>query len=673
MASRTLPDRMRKQYAQAVDCLGRGDLPTAKRLLLQLSRKIPDSPEVWYSLGICLLKTGDHAKAIAAFRRVLAIVPDEIETWVNLGITLDETGQENKAEEAARRALEIRPDHARALNLAGSILARRKEVESARECFNKALETDPSDATVKLNLANLELECDNLDIAETLIGEFASQDSRSALPIQALEARLHIARKAYGEASAIVGSLLEAWPDEEDVLRLGVEFREAAKDLFGVIELGERLLGAYPRDAGLWKSVAQAHYHLGNVGKARDCLSRALKSDPDNPEFHDLAGLIHSALGDRDNAERHYRKSLEINPGHATTCQHLAMMKKFATPDDPDARMIRDAWERDGLDDQSRIYLGFALGKIHDELKDHDRAFEYYDAVNRLKFAESGIDLDAYFGHMERIVRVFDSPPFKTASVEGDVRPIFILGMPRSGTTLVEQILARHGDVHGCGELPCIEKAVGRLERGSESPRVYPDDFWGISREELEREAAQYFTWVGRLHDTRRPCITDKMPFNFVHVWLIRALFPDAPIIHCRRHPLDVIVSNYFQLYESDISMVYDLEVLAGFYVRYHRIMKHWGEIFPDLFHIGYEDLVANFQSGAHKLVSAAGLEWQDSCLDPGSSNTSVRTASVWQARQEIYTGSKERWRNYERHLSRVIEILSEAGIVDSTGNPVEG
>ena len=272
-----------------------------------------------------------------------------------------------------------------------------------------------------------------------------------------------------------------------------------------------------------------------------------------------------------------------------------------------------------------------------------------------------------YFAHMERFMTVFDRPPEATAMVETGIKPIFILGMPRSGTTLVEQIVSRHPLVFGCGELPCIERAIGRVEKRSQPQRAYPDDFWGVPESSFSTEAREYESWVRRLHSISTPYITDKMPFNFVHIWLIKAMFPEAPIVHCQRHPLDVITSNYFQLYGPDISFVYELEALTTYYVRYFRLMEHWARVFgPAITPIRYEDLIQDPGAQTRSLITAIALPWDDACLDPNRSDTAVRTASIWQVRQGIYSSSKERWRNYEKHLTPAIDMLVKENILNN-------
>ena len=352
-----------------------------------------------------------------------------------------------------------------------------------------------------------------------------------------------------------------------------------------------------------------------------------------------------------------------MEPLHAETLLNVTAMKRFESVDDPDAQQIISVWEKSELDDSTRIMISFALGKIYDDCGRYDDAFQVYKVGNDLKFKESRIDLVAWFNHIDRIPKTLNSPPMMTSQCSYSPQPIFILGMPRSGTTLVEQIISRNSQVHGCGELPCIEQAIRRLENKPNAMRVYPDDFRQVSQSEFETEAREYLSWVKRLHDIRSEYLTDKMPFNFAHIWLIKAMFPDSVIVHCQRHPLDVIVSNYFQVYGSDVSFVYNLESLTQYYIRYHQLMTRWKVLFGDgIYNVVYEDMVADTENQTRLLIDAANLPWEDHCQDQKRSGTAVRTASIWQVRQGIYTRSKERWRNYQAHLRPCIAMLTAGG-----------
>ena len=659
---------LQKNFKKAVNHLQQGDIPVANRAFLKLSRQLPQSAAIWYNLGICQQHLEIHAKAATSYRKSLSINPKQVDAWVSLGIAYKELLQIDKAQESIKHALTLAPAHARALNLLGTIQAEQNNTEAARSSFQKSLSAEPANLDTLTNLVNLEVQAGNPDTAKEIAGRVTANrptDKNSML----LQARLLINAKSYDVAIPMVHELESSFPEDQEVMHLGITFKEAVKDYFGVIELCEKLLKKTPKDARIWKSMADARYSLGDVEKSLQYHARALTLKPHVAEYHQSIALAFAAAGDREKAELHFRKSIEIEPEHAGTYHKLTIIKKFDSLDDPDARQILKIWNRNDLPDPARILTAFALGKIYDDCGQFDEAFGIYRIGNELKSRESKIDLDVYFKHIDRIPKVLNEPPAKISLTSEDLCPIFILGMPRSGTTLIEQILSRHSLVYGCGELPCLENSIKRLEKQAHPMRVYPDDFRDLGQHELEHETGEYLSWVRHLHDIKTPYLTDKMPFNFAHVWLIKAIFPNSPIINCQRHPLDVIISNYFQLYDSDISYVYDLETLANYYVRYHRLMAHWNDIFSDIYNIVYESLVGDVENQTRSLIASAGLEWEDRCLEQATSKTAVRTASLWQVRQGIYTSSRERWRKYEKHLTGVISILAEANITDASGN----
>lgn len=651
------------QFRKAATALQGGDARTAKQGFLRITKKLPDSVAAWYNLGLSYQYLDDHDRAISAFRKAIALSSGNIDAWVNLGLSQKHIGDHDSARASADKAVGLDPRHPRALNLLGTLEAERGNREAARECFEKSLQMQPDNTDAAVNLANLLLEARDAEAADRIVSRMlnrAPQDKRARV----LKARVLIQQQIFDQAESILEALRHGDNDEE-VLRADLALHEAVRDHFGVIEVAGKLAKIAPDDGGVWSSLGSAYFQLDSVERARVHYEKAIELDPDASEFQTNLGLVYSSQGDRDSADRCYRRALELNPGNGEAYRYLATMKRYESLSDPDIAAVEELWNSE-TEELNRIQLAFALGKMYDDCGAADEAFSVYKVGNDLKFRQSHFDLEQYLAHMDRITATFSSPPQVVADRVNGPQPIFVLGMPRSGTTLVEQILSRHPDVLACGELPCIERTIMRVEKKSQPMRVYPDDFKSIGRDELTSHARGYIEWVGRLHELEQPYLTDKMPFNFIHIWLIKALFPAAPVVHCRRHPLDVILSNYFQFYGSEVNFAYDLEALAGYTVRYFRLTRHWKRLFNDeIIDVDYEILVNDPEPRTRRLVEAVGLPWNEACLDQKSSSNPVRTASIWQVRQGIYTGSRERWRRYERHIGDAIEILVNEGILD--------
>lgn len=659
-------EKIKSMFVAAATKLQQGDANGAKKGLEKLAKLEPSSVAIKYNLALAYQHLGQHHKALENYMEVVKRAPDNIDAIINLGIAQKEMRLVEDATATAERALKIAPDHPRALNLLGSLFAEQENYDQARSRFEALLDADPANADARFNLANVLIQSGDSESALQTISPLLERSPSKEQKILAGQILLDL--KRFEEAGEIQKELNSAYPEDEEVWKFELSLCELIKDHFRVVDIAQRILKKSPNDAEIWNALGGAYFQLDAIEKSKDSYLKAIKLDQNNAEYRNNIGLTYASLGDKQRAEEYYRAAISLNPEYAEAYRNLVAMKKFSTLENEDAQMVIEQWEKQDLSDFSRCKLGFALGKILDDCGLSDRAFEAYDVGNQLKSKEISMDFDQYFTHIDRIVEVLDEKPKNSVLFnDSKTQPIFILGMPRSGTTLVEQIISRHPEVTGCGELPCIERAIGRLEKKYGGPRVYPDDFHSIDLNLYKQETQEYFNWVERLHDISTGYFTDKMPFNFLHIWLIKVMFPHAAIAHCHRHPLDVMTSNYFQLYGSDINFVYDLGIMARYYVRYHRLMRHWHTLFHgEIYKVQYEALVMNSEAETRALIDNMGLEWNDACLDQKRSDTAVRTASIWQVRQGIYTSSKERWRQYERHLQPAIDILMEEGVLDS-------
>ncbi len=676
MSKQQSAEKIKHLFNDSITKLQQGNAVDAMKGFSKLTTIIPKQSSVWYNLAISYQHLNQHAKALEAYKQVLNLAPNNADAAVGASASQNELGQTKAAMQSAKMALKISPEHARALNMLGTLYAEQHDHVAADKVFCSLLNHAPQPGEevahedARHNLANSKLQNGNaesaLAIIEPLLGQANTQKRHRVLYVQAL-----IDLKRFDEAFKIVSELNAQFSDDAEIMLLDMSLQEMIRDYFSVINLATELLKKNSDQvvdiARVWNSLGGAYFQLDSVSKAAECYDQAVANNPGHPEYSGNRGLAHAAMGEKVDAERCYRKALALNPAYAEAYRNLVSMKHFSSTDDDDVRAIEQLWRDSKIDDFTRTKLAFTLGKVYDDTGEYARAFETYAVGNRLKFAEATMDFDKYFSHIDAICEVFTTPPTQVAQLEITATPIFILGMPRSGTTLVEQILSRHPAVSACGELPCIEKAISRLERHAEPMRTYPWDFVHIDSASLEQERQNYLSWVGRLHEIKTAFFTDKMPFNFVHLWLIKSLFPHAALVHCHRHPLDVIISNYFQLYASDINFVYELEVLTHYYIRYYRLMSHWQKVFGEaVYRVQYETLVGNKDEQTRKLVAAAKLPWDDACLNTEKTSTPVRTASIWQVRQKIYTTSRGRWRHYEKELAPAIRILQSEGILDT-------
>ena len=391
--------------------------------------------------------------------------------------------------------------------------------------------------------------------------------------------------------------------------------------------------------------------------RARKLISKALELRPENGVIHNnMAGTL-ARLGDMELAETHYREAVHLLPKYVEALFNLSGIVKF-TSDDPLFEQAAALLSAGGWSDKDLCFLHFALGKMFDDIGDHDRAFAHYLQGNAAK--------GAYFspqyqhGFVKAQIKAFPATlikKLKGLGTESDL-PVFVVGMPRSGTTLVEQILASHPQVHGAGELPDIGTIASTIPKHLPDGASYPAGISKAPEGLLKGFGESYLKRVRELApDAKR--IVDKMPVNFNHLGLIATMFPNAQIIHCRRDALDTCLSCYFQNFANGQNYAFDLVHLGLYYRWYERLMAHWNRVLPGrIFEVSYEELVAKPKKVAPALVGHCGLEWDPACIEFHKSERPIKTASRWQVRQPLYKTSIKRAKPYKKHLAPLIEIL---------------
>lgn len=455
------------------------------------------------------------------------------------------------------------------------------------------------------------------------------------------------AAQAYRQVLAIRPDLPDSWFNLALMERQCGRFEAALKAYDEALRRGV----SGPEEAWLNRGVIHAD-DLGRPDLAHKDLEAALAVAPDwLPALLNL-GNLHEDMGRREAAGQAYARALAVAPGHPVALARSAGLARLTGPDDPVITELRAAVREPGLHVGDRAELGFALGRALDQVGAYDDAFAAYAAANA---ASRAIDPEgarynraAHERFIDSLIAVFPEPAAPVA--DAGAPPIFICGLFRSGSTLTEQILAGHSRVTGGGELGLVP-GLTRAVVG------YPQAMAGAGLEVFERLRGLY---LGGLK-TARPdadVVTDKRPDNFLHIGLIKAMFPDARIVHTVREPLDVILSNWFLHLDRSMGHALDLEDLAHWHGQYVRLMRHWKALYPDILDLDYDALVAEPRPAVERLLAHCGLDWEEGVLDFHKAAAPVRTASVWQVREPLYRRSSGRWRNYERHLDGVRAAL---------------
>jgi tetratricopeptide (TPR) repeat protein len=643
-----------------------------------------------FTLGNAQLSRGRFDEAAASYRRALASSPGFAVAHNNLGTALRGLGRFDEAVASHRRAIAIRPEYAVAHRNLGDAWLGLGQPDEATASYRRALELDPDCAETHNNLGNAAYLLQRLDAAVA--------NYRRAVEINPGYAEAH---SNLGNALRVIGALEESAASCRRALEIRPDFAEAHNNLGNALRDLEDLQAAaqsYLRALALRPKFAEAHNNLGTVlrtaGKleaAETHFRRALELMPDFVGAHDNLGVVLRMKSRTAEAEVHLRRAHALKPDFAATVAHLAevhadrgefaeaeqlferaqsmqpslteawagipTMRRMTAGDSPWLAQVQ-RFVAQSLRPREEARLRYALGKYFDDLKDYPQAFENYRRANELaKSFTPQFDRLLMTQAVERTTQFYQRQWIGRTQVDASAsrRPVFVVGMPRSGTTLAEQILASHPDVFGAGELTFWSRAAQQTFWGNAAAPAR-----GIDAGTAHRLAGEYLQLLQQLSaDASR--VVDKLPGNFLQLGLIHATLPHARIIHMQRNPIDTCLSIYFQSFSAEHAYANDLSGLAYYYLEYARLMRHWrGTLTPEaLLEVPYEQLVEDPETWSRRMVEFIGLPWDPACLEFHRTHRTVVTASRWQVRQKMSKSSVERWRNYERFVGPLLHLPS--------------
>jgi tetratricopeptide (TPR) repeat protein len=591
------------------------------------------------NLGIALFDQGKFDEALSLYERAIALEDNFAQAHSNLGNALQRLKRFTEAETSYRRALELQPSFADAWNNLGTCLRELKRSEEAETVYRKALELGPNNPDTLDNLALAVKDLERLDEAADLL--------RRALVIEQRSDKLHLHygtvlldQKKIEEAAVATECALALNPNNHDAVNLMGRVAFERGDL-------ETSLANYKRALELKPDLADAYNNMGNVLKELGQLKEA----------HDC-----------------YLEAIRIDPGIPGVYVNLADSIKFV-PDDPHlAAMETLAAKTEGLSKTDRMQLDFGLGKAYGDLKDYPRSFKHFIAGNAAKRGTVTYDEPLSFALFDRIETVFTKELIKAKAGGGDPSsmPIFVIGMPRSGTTLIEQIIASHPMVYGAGELQTMNDVILEIRSPDGNTLPYPEFMPMVDGAALRQIGARYCSLVresaGSHGGAGAQYITDKMPSNYYFAGLIHLTLPNATIIHAMRDPVDTCISCFSKLFSAEQNHTYDLAELGRYYKRYEHLTAHWHRVLPHgrVLDVRYEEVVTDLEKQARRIIAHCGLPWDDRCLSFHETDRPVRTASATQVRQPIYKSAIGRWRVYERHLGPLLGALGIASSAET-------
>ena len=573
-------------------------------------------------------RQGDLAAAERGYRAVLAASPDQPDAVHFLGLLLHQRDASEEAPRLLARAVELAPlNPLYRHNLAG-VLKQRGEYGEAERLYREALSIKPDYLDAQLQLGLLHA---------------ARRDYPAALA-------------CYDAALALEPHFYPAWASRGEAL-----FEMARRE--EALECWRKVRALAKRDPAQLQMLGGAFREAGDFAAARECHEQALALQPGDAQCHNSLGNALGMQGDFAGAERHYRRALELRLGYAGALHNLSGIAKLRPADPVWPQLEALERELDRLPPADAVLVHFTLGKVREDAREYAAAFRHYAAGNALKRATLRYDEARQVRFFKDFLRLFDAGFFAARAQAGsqDVRPVFILGMPRSGTTLAEQILASHPQVYGAGEIHALRNSLRAELPAAADDYGLPEALASLDVAALARGGARYSAYLDGLAPGAQR-VTNKLPGNMALVGLIHLLFPRAVIVHCTRDARDTCLSNFSKLFTTGHGFSYEQEELGRFHRMYVELMAGWREALPEgrLYELNYETLVGDIEGESRRLVAACGLGWDPACLRFYDTPRSVKTASLAQVRQPVYASSVGRWKLYEEELAPLLAALED-------------
>jgi len=588
-----------------------------------ICQRIPQKrqhPDALLILGMIAHQKSEFELAVERYQQFLGIKPDHAQTHYNLGLVLEELGRTEPAIEHFNKSITIDADNAAAHSNLADAYAKLRRWEEAIKAYQRVLAIQAEDVVTIIKLGNVFLA------AQLWTNSIPRYEQ--ALALQPNNALVH---KNLGSALHNVGQLQKALKCFEQALSLHPDF------------IGARI------------ALAMVLRQLGRAEEALAHLERAIDFEPDDVDAHiGLADTLRD-LGQAELAIERLEQFLTARPTCGAIYYHISMIK----PKQALIPAVEKLLDHPNLSKGNAIYCHFALGNFFRSGKSFDQAFSHFLKANTLHRETISYDPKENIQTVDSLIKVYSKRFFQRRRHFGSASqlPVFILGMPRSGSTLVEQIVSSHPQVHGTGELgafPAVDVRIALRLKFSGPP---PECMFLIDRKIAEEYSAQYLQELA-LHCPSAKRITEHLAGNFFKIGLIKTLFPEARIIHCQRNPLDTCISLFFH-YFMGLKCSFELTELGQYYLQYQRLMSHWQNLFPgEILNVQYEELVMDQERVSKQLIDYLGLDWDEKCIDFHNNERPVMTPSNIQVRQPMYKNSMNRWKHYEKHLQPLIDVL---------------
>ncbi len=649
-------------------------------------RQIPEvTREASIAAALEALRANHPLRAEETCRDYLSANPGCVDHLRLLGHALTKQARYAEAEQTIRLVISLKPDFPHLHEDLGSVFALQQRFEEAVPCFEEAIRLEPQLPLAHKKLGEALAALGRGREADAAFEEYFEQDSdkgkvalaldhlRAGRKEEAIETLRDALRENVDNVDAMRALAQVYWRDEkhlsdaEALLRrattlapgytaawmmLGALLYEANRhpesiDCYGTATRLE------PTNAPAWSGLGNAYAHAGEVQKSAEAYERSLALNADAPGVQMSYGHVLKTLGDQAAALRAYRAAIAASPDFGEVYWSMANLKVFRF-EDAEVAAMEEQVKRGDLADSADIHFRFALGKACEDMGDYEKAWHYYDTGNQRQRKLVFYDPVALEARHEEIIEVFSREFLDQHAGHGDesAAPIFIVGLPRSGSTLIEQILASHSQVEGTAELPTLGQVASSIGRYRSDRKQYPETVRDLRSKDFRAYGRQYIDKTRAFRTTDKSYFTDKLPNNFSHVGFVHLILPNAKIINARRHPYDTCLGGYKQLFGKGQDFTYDMMELAAYYRQYHETMRHWHRVLPGkVLDVHYEETVTDLETQVHRILEHCGLPFEEACVRFHETRRAIKTASSEQVRQPLYTSALGTWRRYEKYL----------------------
>ena len=648
--------QLRAAYTEAWAALRQGRAATAERQLRAIQAAVPGEVDSLHLLGVALLDQDKIPAAIDTLERVVSLAPQFWLAQTDLARAYRSAGRPEAAREGLKPVIAAVPTLEAAWLAYGDVLVDLQKYPDARVAYERARRCDPH--ARRIEEATAALVAEDRKTAELIFRDILKTDAGHVAAVCGLAAVSLTVSRGEDAVRLLRHALKQS-------AHLPLAWRGLCQAMVDLGRLPEaeaavrHLLKIEPENPNNWVLLGTVCTRVMRQGDALPAFEEAARLNPGEVRLPLSIGHVQKTLGNRRESEEAYRACLRLDPSFGEAYWSLADLKNYLFSD-AEITAMQGLLKGDGGEDADQAQLHFALGRAFEQRENYGVAFEHYATGNARRRRTVPFDIEAFENKTRRVRDCFDAEFFadRARAGYGDPAPIFIVGLPRSGSTLIEQILASHSSVEGTFELPNVLTMVREFDHANPQHDAYPETVRAVPAEQFAHLGRRYIEETSPLRSGRVHFI-DKMPNNFSHVGLIHSMLPNAFIIDMRRHPMDACFSTYKQYFAEGQSFSYDLDDLGRYYRCYASLMDHWDAVLPGrVLHVQYESLVRNPETNIRRLLTHCGLDFEPACVAFHETKRLVRTASAEQVRQPLYASGVGYWKHFEPQLEPLRRAL---------------